>query len=68
MLELLTATPEVDVMHLARACGINCRTASDHTGRLARAGLVLKRSKGRRVLHALSQRGKSVLSFLRALE
>ena len=68
MLEVLTATPEIDLMQLARACGINFRNASEHSARLVRAGLVLKRSKGRQVLHAVSPRGMDVLSFLRNIE
>src|SRR4051794_40825921 len=68
MLEVVNATPGVDVNFLAGACGINFRTASDHTERLVRAGLLVKRSKGRRVLHSISSRGKAVLIFLRALK
>ena len=67
MLEILTATPEMDVAGLARACGVNFRTASDHTVRLIRAGLVFKQQKGRRVLHTVSERGTSVLAFLRTM-
>ena len=68
MLHMLKATPEQDVLSLASACGINFRTASAHTIRLVRAGLVLKRSKGRQVLHAISPRGKAVLAFVRSLK
>ena len=68
MLEVLAATPELDLLHLARACGINFRNASEHAGRLTRAGLVLKRAKGRQILHALSPRGTDVLKFLRQLD
>ena len=68
MMHILTTTPEMDVLSLARACGVNFRTASEHTGRLARAGLVLKRSKGRNVVHAVSERGQKVLAFLQSLD
>jgi len=68
MLQLLAATPEQDVQSMASACGINIRTASDHTFRLVRSGLVLKRSKGRRVLHAVSPRGKAVLAVVRSVK
>jgi predicted transcriptional regulator len=64
ILDILTATPEMDVLALARACRVNFRTASEHTGRLARAGLIFKRSKGRRVVHVVSKRGERVLAFL----
>jgi DNA-binding transcriptional ArsR family regulator len=68
MLHLLESESELDVKDLAQRCAISIKTASEHTRRLAIAGLVLKRSKGRRVLHALSPRGKRVLSFLKVLE
>ena len=68
MLDVLAATPDLDLLALARACGINFRNASEHAGRLVRAGLVMKRSKGRQVLHAVSPRGQSVRAFLQGLE
>jgi predicted transcriptional regulator len=68
MLDVLTITPDIDLSQLARACGIKLRNASEHADRLARAGLVLKRSKGRQVLHAVSPRGASVLTFLHDLQ
>ena len=67
MLEVLAATPDIDLLQLARACGINFRNASEHAGRLVRGGLVSKRTKGRHVLHALSPRGIKILAFLRRL-
>lgn len=68
VLELLEARPDLDLTAIARACGINFKTASEHVRRLAIAGLVLKKAKGRQVLHAVSPRGKTVLKFLRMLE
>jgi DNA-binding transcriptional ArsR family regulator len=68
MLMTLRATPELDVISLGRLCGVSVKTASEHTLRLARAGLVRKRSQGRRVLHVVSPRGLEVLKFLSSLK
>jgi predicted transcriptional regulator len=68
MLEVLHDQPELDLRTLARVCGTNMKTASEHARRLAIAGLVLKRAKGAHVLHGLSNRGKNILMFLRTLE
>jgi predicted transcriptional regulator len=68
MLETLDARPDLELMALARACGVNVKTAGEHTRRLAAAGLILKRSKGRATLHAISPRGKEALAYLRSVE
>ncbi len=68
MLEVLDNRPELDLRTLAQACGTHIKTASEHARRLAVAGLILKRAKGTRVLHALSDRGRQILIFLRTLE
>ena len=68
VLELLAGRPELDLAALARATGMNYKTASEHLRRLAVAGLVLKKAKGTHVLHAVSPRGRVVLKFLRTLE
>ena len=68
MLQTLDATPDLDLLGLARACGVNWKTAGEHARRLAAAGLILTRSKGRSTLHAVSPRGKTALAFLRAVE
>ena len=67
VLELLAARPELDLAALARATGMNYKTASEHLRRLAIAGLVLKKAKGTHVLHAVSPRGRAVLKVLRTL-
>ena len=68
ILQILDARPDLDLMQVSRACSTQFRNGSEHLRRLATAGLVLKRQKGNRVLHALSPRGRAVLSFLRGLE
>ena len=67
MLEVLDARPDLDLTALARACGVNLKTAGEHARRLSSAGLVLKRNRGRQVLHAVSPRGVYALQFLRAM-
>ena len=65
---LLAKRPELSVIEIAEALEINFKTASEHIRRLALAGLVMKRSDGSAVRHALSPRGRSILKFLRTLE
>ena len=68
ILHVLNAAPESDLLQIARTCNINFKTASEHSRRLAIAGLIMKRPKGQHVLHKLTARGKAILMFLRTLE
>ncbi len=68
ILTLLEKTPELSVFEIAEKLKINFKTASDHIRRLAIAGLVIKRSEGNNVRHALTSTGKTILKFLRILE
>ena len=68
VLDQLESEDELDLGEIARRCGINYKTASEHLRRLTLAGLVTKRAKGVHVLHLLSPRGRKVLLFLRTLE
>jgi len=68
IMELLKNDPELSVFEIAEDLKINYKTASDHIRRLAIAGLVLKRYAGLNVRHKLTERGKSILLFLRILE
>ena len=67
MLELLARKPERSVGEISIALEIELKTASEHLRRLAIAGLVLKRHEGREVRHALTQRARNILTFLRML-
>jgi predicted transcriptional regulator len=67
-MDLLESEGELDLQEIARRSAINYKTASEHLRRLTVAGLVMKRAKGRQVLHVLSPRGRKVLTFLRTLE
>lgn len=68
ILELLEKEPELSVAEIAEKLGINLKTASEHIRRMAIAGLVLKRSEGLNVRHKLTERGETILKFLRILE
>jgi DNA-binding transcriptional ArsR family regulator len=68
ILNLLKKTPELSVVEISKEVKINFKTASEHIRRLAIAGLVIKRSEGNSVRHKLTDRGVSILKFLRTLE
>lgn len=68
ILLLLDKTSELSVFEIADTLNINFKTASSHIRRLAIAGLVLKRSDGKSIRHALTLRAKHILKFLRMLE
>lgn len=68
ILSLLERRTELSLSEIADTLGINFKTASEHSRRLAAAGLVMKRYEGRMVRHAPSPRGRNVLKFLRILE
>lgn len=68
ILELLEKKPEMSVAEISDELSLNFKTASEHIRRLAISGLVMKRSDGLSVRHKLTDRGKSILKFLRILE
>jgi len=68
ILMLLEKEPELSVFEISDTLRINFKTGSEHIRRLAIAGLVMKRSDGNSVRHALTGRGQSILKFLRTLE
>ena len=63
ILELLEKTPSLSVDGISQNLNVGFFTISDHIRKLADAGLVEKRYKGRFVIHNLSKMGKSILSF-----
>ncbi|OGZ78839.1 MAG: hypothetical protein A2528_02250 [Candidatus Staskawiczbacteria bacterium RIFOXYD2_FULL_37_9] len=67
ILELLKETPEMSLVYISKKLHINFRTASDHIKKLAVAGFVVKRSEGLTVRHKITNKGLSVLNFLRTL-
>ena len=68
IMSLLETEPELSLSGISRRLKIDIRTASAHVIRLTTAGLVLKRSEGRRVRHRLTRPGEGILIFLRMLE
>ena len=68
ILQLLEKQPELSLLEIAGSLNINFKTASEHTRRLAIAGLVMKRYEGNMVRHTPAPLGKSILKFLRTLE
>jgi DNA-binding MarR family transcriptional regulator len=68
VLELLYYEPDLSVLDIAEKLNVDFRTVSQHTRRLAQAGLVAKRHEGSSVRHSITERGKSILLFCRTIE
>ncbi len=68
ILELLDKNPELSVAEITEKLEGNFKTISEHIRRLAISDLVMKRSDGLSIRHKLTDRGKSILKFLRILE
>ncbi len=60
---LLEESPELSVDEISQRLKVNFCTISDHIRKLAQTGLVMKRSDGNSVRHALTDKGKSILVF-----
>ncbi len=63
ILELLGKLPDLSVEDISENLNVGFFTISDHIRKLADAGLVEKKYKGRFVLHNLTKRGNYILSF-----
>ena len=68
IVDLLDRQTELSVFDIAEYVSIDFRTVSEHLRKLTMAGIVMKRSEGASVRHALTKRGKDVLKFCRTLE
>lgn len=68
IIDLLDKQTELSLFEIAEHISINFRTASEHLRKLTIAGIVMKRSDGASVRHALTNRGKGILKFCRTLE
>ncbi len=68
IVDLLEKQAELSVFEIAECVSIDFRTASEHLRKLAIASIVMKRSDGASVRHALTKRGKDILKFCRTLE
>ena len=54
----------VTLDQIAEGINGNVKTTSEHTRRLAQAGLLNKNYQGRRVIHTLSPYGEKFLTFI----
>ena len=68
ILKLLSEKPELSVFEVSDELKTNFKTIAEHIRRLHIAGIVMKRSAGQAVRHALTDQGKVILTFLRTLE
>jgi predicted transcriptional regulator len=68
LLYLLQRQPEMSVNEIAREVRSDFRTISEHLRRLAIAGLVVKRNQAQSVRHAVTERGRAVLTFLKTVK
>lgn len=65
ILALVHKHEDVSVEEIAELLKANVKTISSHTHSLARAGLLNKKYKGRRVEHGLSPYGEAFLAFMK---
>ena len=68
MLDLLVREPELSVDEIAERLNIGYENASDQLRKMAIAGLLLKRSDGTSVRHALTPSARTILVFCKKLE
>ena len=61
IIRLLRLKPDLPLEDIAHFCKVETSTACEHVRRLHEAGLVKKKSKGRRVLHSATKRGGRLL-------
>lgn len=67
IMELLKKEPELSVVEISDKLNVNFKTIAHHIKSLAISGLILKRYEISYVRHKLTERGESVLTFLRML-
>lgn len=65
ILRLIERRRQISLDDIARILHCNLKTTAEHTRRLALAGLVYKRYRGRIVIHTLSPYGKTIHNFLK---
>ena len=68
ILLLISENPEMTVDNIAERLDKNFKTVSEHTRRLAHAGLVNKKYQGRNVIHTLSPYGVLFVSFVKTFQ
>jgi len=68
MMRALEKAPDLSLVHLCEKVGVGYKTGAEHVRRLTLAGLIMKKNRGRWVVHRLTRVGARVLTFLRTLE
>ncbi len=68
VLELLYKEPELSVQEISDELKTEFKNISAHINKMAIAGLVMKRNEGNNIRHKLTNRGKSILQFVRIIE
>ena len=68
VLELLQKEPELSVQEISEKLKTEFKNISAHINKMAIAGLVMKRNEGNLIRHKLTNRGKSILQFVRIIE
>ncbi len=68
ILEILEAFPYISLEEISFKIKVNYKTTSEHVRKLTISGLIKKQAHKTSVRHSLTQRGKSILKFLRTLE
>ncbi len=68
VLELLYKEPELSVQEVSEKLKTEFKNISAHINKMAIAGLLMKRNEGNMIRHKLTNRGKSILQFVRILE
>lgn len=67
ILFLLSKNPGLSVELIASNLNISFVTASSHSQKLERSGLISKKYVGRTVVHNITKRGKDILTLCRML-
>ena len=68
IIELLKRQPELYVAEIAELLNGDFKNISAHLGKLAIAGIVIKRNEGNIIRHKLTTRGDAILKFVRIIE
>lgn len=68
ILSLLDRSPDLSVDQITENLNANFITISVHLRKLTDAGLIVKKYRGRFVLHSLTKRGKNIITFCKMLK
>ena len=68
ILLLVAKDDGLNLEEIATQLNGNIKTLSEHTRRLAQAGLLNKRYRGRRVAHSLSPYGRRLATFIKTFQ